>query len=171
MNNDKITRLKTVPIGPAIDASPDALVDRLSTMLRENGILEEWDETDIDLDPPSSDEIRIGELNHLERSLFIIGRLTGQILSEEILEVQVTQTETMTKIMRAQKVPAEQAAAIIAQDPAKYLDPATSSQLMQIATSSAMATASFEWMIRSRFNVWPSYVIVRSGFVAYSYDG
>lgn len=171
MTKDNITKLQAIPKGTPAAITEEAFIEHLSAHIRDNDILDDWDESDVELDQPSSDEKKLGELNQLERRCFVIGRLMRQILSEEIIDIHAANTDTMASIMRERRVSIEVAAQIVMSDSDKYLDPDTSATLVQIATTATVANSMFDWLVRSRFGVWPTHVIVRSGFIAYSYDG
>lgn len=168
MTDDKVTLLKPVS-GPSASIDAEGFLGELSNFVKSNQILTEWDEADLELEYPRSDETKIGELTYVERQLYLLSQLLNQIIRDEMVEIQAASTDTLVKIMREQKIGIEQAASRVAQSTERNLDPDTHSLLVQLAVTSGTANSMFEWLVRMRCNEWSRRIIVRKGYTAYSY--
>lgn len=164
---DKITYLQSIPSAP--NADKQALSSSLRNFLKDHEILEEWDETDLDLEGPNSDEQKVGSLNAFERENYVVGQLVQQVLRETMIDLEANSTHQIAKIMREQRLSMAAAAEIFREQAAEYLPEEDQAFLNQCALTIGYSLTTYEWSIRRRYNVWRGQLIVRSGYCCYVY--
>lgn len=164
-----VTHLKPIHTGLSAKKDAEGFLGELCNFVKEQGLILEWGEEDIELDHARSDETKLGELNYFERELYILAQLLNQCIRDEMVEIQASNTDTIAAVMREKKISIEQAAQEIAQRGEENLDPETQAMILQLAVTSGTANSMFEWLVRSRHQEWTKRLIVRKGFIVYSY--
>lgn len=168
MTDNKVTPLRVVPsIAAATDQ--EGLLQSIATFLRDEGILDEWSEDDVELEYPKSDEIKLGELTAVERQFFVIGQLMNEIIREEMVELEASNSDKITAIMREKKISMAEAAQIFAQDHQNHMSDDQRRLLNQCSMTMGNVLTIYEWSIRVRSNQWDKPIIIRRGFQAYCY--
>ena len=122
-------------------------------------------EKDVDLEQPNSDEKRLGLLTAFERKSFVIGALLHQRIHDLMVEIEAQGAEEITKIMREQGKSFMQV--MNERIPNMPLDMRV--ELNQHAITHTNIVTLYDWSVRHRFNEWTAHLIVRTGFVVYSY--
>jgi hypothetical protein len=168
MADENVTQLRVVPPVTTL-TTEDGLLQSIATFLREQGILDEWSEADVELEPPTSDEAKVGELNGVERQLFVIGQLLQEVIKEEMIEVEASNSDKITAIMREKKVSMAEAASIFSQDHDNHMTEEQRWLLNQCSVTMGNVLTMYDWSVRTRFNQWDRAIIVRKDFVAYAY--
>lgn len=166
----KITHLKAVQ-SIAADANTDTVLAAVTKFITTSDILSEWDETDVSLERADRDETKVGKLNEYEKQLFIIGTLLQQVLKEAMIDLEADSTGTLAKIMREDRVNMSQAADKYRKNINEYLNEDEREHLNKIGLTIGYTMSAYEWSIRLRYATWHGPLIVRSGFVAYAYNG
>lgn len=166
MTDNNVTHLKTVPSLPH-DTSEDAFLAHIKLFLAKKDILDEYEHSDVQLEGATSDEKRLGELTLFEKECFVIGNLIGEIIHEELIEIEASGTDKIASIMRVERVPMAIAAQKYAQS--NEVPEANRIFLNQCALTQGNLMSAYEWSVRSRFDMFTHRLIIRSGFIAYSY--
>ena len=166
---DKLSQLHPLQTGLSANIDAGSYFNQLSNFVKESEILQEWDDTDVDLSHPNSDEKKLGQLTYLERQLYVLSQLLNQILREEIIEVQASNADGIAKLMREHKVSIMEATSMVQQNGAD-IPPEAKAHMFQVACTSGAANSMFEWLVRTRYDEWSNHIIVRKGFVAHAYD-
>lgn len=165
---DKVVNLRVVPPVTAV-STEDGILQSIATFLREQGILDEWSEDDVELETAQSDEAKVGELSAVERQFYIIGQLLNEVIKDELIEVDASNTDKITAIMREKKVSMAEAAQIFSGDRENHMTDEQRWFLNQASVTMGNVLTLFEWSIRTRYNQWDRGIIVRRGYVAYAY--
>lgn len=164
----RVSKLQLVDGGTSVNLTEDALMQRIQTFVHENLLDLEGDyEADVVLDQPRSDERKLGNLSSFERKAFALTALLEQRLNDILVDVEASSTEQITRVMRERKIGFMQATQIYMQE-ARMPDEQRREINMCAMTHTNLATL-YDWSVRQRFNEWKAFLIVRHGFVVYSY--
>jgi hypothetical protein len=166
MTDGNVAHLKTVPSIPQ-DVSNDTFLAHVKSFLSEHEILTEYEHSDVELDGATSDERRLGELTMFEKECFVIGNLIGEIVREELIEIEASGTDKIAEIMRAERVPMATAAQRYAQS--NEVPEESRAFLNKCAVTQGNLMSAYEWSVRQRHDMFLSHLIVRSGFIAHAY--
>lgn len=167
--NDNVTPLKIVKSGVTATMSELEFLQSIAMFLREQSILDDWSETDVELEPPHSDEVKIGELSAIERQFFVIGSLLKEVVREEMVELEAANSDKITSIMRERKISMTEAAQVFSENRETYMTEDQRMMLNQCGLTMANVLSTYEWSLRTRLNQWDKAIIIRKGFVAYAY--
>lgn len=162
MTDTKITQLRAVAGGEKGAAS------RLRTFVADK-LMSEWDEDDVTLEAASPDERKIGTLNAVEREAYVIGQLLQQVLRIALVEIEANSTDKIAGIMRTRQVGMGEALQIFRDTSTEHLADEDQDFLNQCALTIGKSMTDYEWSLRERYNIWRGQLIVRSGYVAYTY--
>lgn len=164
----RVSKLQVVDSGASVNLTDDALLQRIQTFVHENLLDLEGDyEADVVLEPPRSDERKLGNLSPFERKAFALTALLEQRLNDTLVEIEANSTEQITRIMRERKISFMQATHVYMQE-VRMPDEQRAEINMCSMTHTNLVTL-YDWSVRQRFNEWRSFLIVRSGFVVYCY--
>lgn len=143
----------------------------IKDFLQDRGLFDTFDNLDeaVELENFRSDEKRLGRLTLFEKECFAIGSLLHEIINDEIVNVDVRHGEEVVKYAREHKMPMITAAQHFASEKQIIIDPETQELLNICAISAANLLTSYEWGVRARYNVFDAPIIVRSGFIAFTY--
>lgn len=153
-------------------ATNDTVLQSIIAFVKDNGILEEWDESDVELEYPTSDERRIDKLTSFERELFIISALCQHVSTETRSEIEAKNTDAIGEIIRTNKVQTAEAVQIFAQrtQGRGAMDEETRDLLFQCTYIAAMCNNLYHFSLITRTDAgWHNRIIIRKGFVAYAY--
>lgn len=165
---DKILR----PDPLAFMSSPeDAFIQRVSIFLEENNILDLSGnpDDDVELEAAKPDEKLLGPLTPYEKNCFVMASLVNSTLEGFIVDKQAGDYERIVAYMRERNVSFTHAANEIGSR--SPIPPAEDRMFINAAAiTHAHLMASYEWSVRQRYNSWLQRIIIRQGFVAYSYE-
>lgn len=141
----------------------DFLVDR--------GLFETFDTLDeaVELENSKHDERKLGRLTLFEKESFAIGSLLNEIIRDEVVNADVHHAEEVIQFARENKMPMIQAAMHFAQNRQITIEPETQEILNVCATTAVNLLSGYEWSVRARHNVFDKPIIVRTGFIAFTY--
>lgn len=172
-NNDPVKEAKIDTSAPVTELKQPptvaAHVHEFQTFLQNEGILEEWDETDVVLEAANGDEIPVGTLTATERKWFCLGQLLNQIIRDELVEIEAAQTDLIGKIMRERKVNGAAAVQVLREEHSERLPEDQRIFLNTANICATMALSTFDYSIRARLHLWDQSTIVRRGFKLHKY--
>jgi len=163
-----VVPLKGVPSNISAEALDVGYLSAIQLFLRDEEILDEYADEDVELQPARPDERKLGPLTSLEKDLFIIGSLIAEIIRNEIVEIEANGTDAIVRIMRERRITTVEAATIYAQTSPSVPED-TRIFLNKCAATQANALSMYEWGVRARYTSWNNRIVVRRGFVAHSY--
>jgi hypothetical protein len=165
--DENVTPFKVVT-GITRDTSDEAgIVGYIKSFLAENELLDDFDEAVVELEAAASDESRLGRLNEFEKNMFIIATIMQDVAEQEAKNLEADNLEKITAIMRAKAMTFNEAMAHFVQNNSDANDALL--PIRQAVVTRATAGSLYEFSVRSRFNCWSSNLIVRYGFIVYSY--
>jgi hypothetical protein len=165
---DRVSKLTVVDSGASANLSEDALLQRIIAFVDENllDLSGDYDQ-DVQFEQARSDEKRLGALSPFERKAFALSALLEQRLNEIMVEVEAGSADQITAIMRERKISFTAAMQVHAQG--MQIPEELRLEINMCALTHANLASLFDWSVRHRFNEWSAFLIVRTGFVAYSY--
>lgn len=166
-DDEKVTPFKVVPTITRDTADSDGLTDYLKAFLRKKELLVEFDENDVELEVAASDEHRLGRLNEFEKDMFIIATLLQDVADQHAKNLEVDNLEKITAIMRSKGLTFNDAMADFVQNNSEMgeaLFPIRQAMAVRFTAGSL-----YEFSVRSRFDCWAGTLIVRRGYIVYTY--
>lgn len=161
--SDEVTQFPSRPGNVSETKNDEGYLSSVIDFLVEEEIFDgEITEDMVDLDPPTSDELVLGHLTSLEKKCFILSQMLGQIVREEMVEVEAKGTDQIAAIQREQKVSMPEAATIFMQT--AEVSEEIRNLLFICNVTFANLNTMYEWGVRARFNQWSGSLIVRKGF-------
>lgn len=149
--------------------SRDTWLASVLNVLRENEIIDEISDDDVELTTPRSGEVRLGPLNDFEKTCFIVGLVIAQTAHDELVAREADVAEKLTTTMRERNI--SMLAAQQIHEGEIGLDQEMQSFIRMCTAANVNLMSAQEWSVRTRFGFWDKNYIVRSGYEAYTYDG
>lgn len=163
--SDNVSTLKVVP-GASVNS--DAFLQDVKAFLNEILEIDTVDDDCVSLEQPASDEVRLGKLTSEEKEIFILFSVLGVTIEDEMIELGAETAEKIAALARKNRIDVNQATQVyIAQQQAG--DPDLQNYLMRLIATHAMLRTLYEWKVRRRLGAWNNEMIVRNGFMVYSF--
>lgn len=152
------------------NASPtigeDSLLGRIEKFIGEELIDLSGDyEADVELEMPHGDEQKLGLLTAFEKKAFVLATLLEQRIQDLLVEIEAMGAETITRIMREQRVSFMQAM----QQHMPQMPVDQRAELNRHAITHTNIVTLYDWSVRQRYDEWTKMLIVRTGFTVYRY--
>lgn len=167
-----VTQLKTAPKGIPINADDGGYLQSLIDFVEVNALFEyDPDATDVlELVPAKPDETRVGNLSVFETKCFTLFQLAKTTCDEILLEAEITTHERIAYHMRSSNMSHSEALAHVTKPESHPLYAfGQRAVLNQLGCVLSAARNAYDFSVRSRFNEFENELIVRKGFIAYSF--
>lgn len=164
MTTDRVSKLHVLD---GASKSQDPMLARFEQFVRDE-LLDLPDEDYlelIDLELAKPDEIVLGALTPFEKRCFALAQLVEQSIRDTLLEYEAAATEAMAKHIRENRVPLLSAM----QHQMQHLPDEVRLDMNKRAITHTTLITSYDWSVRSRFNKWTGFLVVRKGFNVHVY--
>lgn len=168
-NNDPAQTAKITSLKPTMQGSlaltADGLFSNMVRYIKERDLIDldgDW-MADVELIDAQPGEKYVGKLTLFESQMFAIAMLSQEIIQDTMIEAQAQTAEAAARMLRQQKhnqsETDKEQHVILSEDDRLYVN--------ELSCVFHMARAAYEFSARSRFEVFDSFMIIRSGYVAY----
>ena len=172
MSEDNVTKLDGAGFTVITSGTNEgSLLHAIESFLLKREILDDLENLDesVELEAARSDESKLGPLTQFERRCFVLGTVLQEIIKDELVNIETASADEITKLARARKMPMVQAAMEYASAHRITIEKDVQITLNACAVTSANVLTSYEWSVRQRYGCWLTPLIVRNGFVVYTY--
>lgn len=135
--------------------------------LKDSGILPEFSEDDLELETAAPDEVLLGDLRPDERDAFVAGTLLAQIIEDTQATAEADKYSFLAGKMKDEKIDIYTAANLHGSSFKLPQDTLDMLSVCSLANYNLMTF--YEFSVRSRFETWTGYLIVRNGMQVYTY--
>jgi len=167
--NEKVTKLHAVKGDLRTTMDPLTIIGRyekfINDELLELDTLDYLTEIEADLEVARPAEILLGPLSNYERRLFALATLVEASIHDVLQQYETAAAETVAKRMRDERIGLVHAL----QSQLQYISPDLRIDLNRRALTHSTLMSGFDWSVRTRYDEWSNYLVVRKNYTVHSY--
>lgn len=173
--NDNVKKLGVIPATIRNDSDATGIFSQIKKSINDEDLLgidpEAWID-EIDLEHAQSDERYLGALTTIEREMYIVQLLLTDAARSILIEFEAANSERVAAVMREKRIGPDQAAHYVMEENSNkgFITDADRIYMNKCGSYAAVCSSLYTYSVRERFNEYSAHIIVRAGFILYSFE-